>query len=95
MQGRVGSSSYNGITCRYRVAYMISLLVLACMVYACVYLVLLMSLAWVLPGVRVVFIISFPFPDSHGVMGLFHLVELDCGMVLELGEAVSGKFPRA
>ena len=39
-EGRVGSRDYNKITCRYQVPYMISLLVLACMVHACVFLVL-------------------------------------------------------
>ena len=73
-QGRVRSSGYNEITCRYRVSCMISLLVLACMVHACVYLVLLLSLAWVFPGVTVVS--ALPFSDSHGVMWLFYLVEL-------------------
>jgi len=43
-QIRVGSSGYNEITCKYRVAHMISLLFLACMVHACLYLVLLLSM---------------------------------------------------
>jgi len=34
------------------------------------------------------FNLSVPFSDSHGVMGFFHLVELDCQMVLEPGELV-------
>ena len=55
---------------------MISFLVLACMVHACVYLVLLLSLAWVFPGGIVVFNLTFPYTDSHGVMGFFYLVEL-------------------
>jgi len=41
------------------------------------------------------FSLAFPFPDSHGVMGFFHLVELDYRMVLGPGEVVSGKFSRA
>ena len=70
---------------------MISLLVFACMVHACVYLVLLLSLAWVSPGVIVVFSLAFPFSDSHGVMGFFYLVELDFPMVLKLSEVVLGE----
>jgi len=52
---------------------MISLLVLACMVYECVYLVLFLTLAWVLVGVTVVFSLASTFPDSHGVMGFILL----------------------
>lgn len=74
---------------------MIFLLFLACMVPACVYLVLFLSLAWVFPGVVVVFKITLTFMDSYGVMGFFHLVELDFQMILELGEVVLGKLPRA
>ena len=48
---------------------MISLLVLACMVHACVF-ILLLSLAWVLTIVTVVLSLSLPFLDSHGVMEL-------------------------
>lgn len=47
---------------------MISFLFLACIVHACVYLVLFLSLAWVLVGVTVVFNLALTFPDSHGVM---------------------------
>jgi len=47
---------------------MISLLVLACMVHACVFFVLLLSLTWVFLGVIMVFSIEFLFLDSHGVM---------------------------
>jgi len=39
------------------------------MVHACVHLVLLLSLAWVFPGVKVFFSLSLPFLDRHGVMG--------------------------
>ena len=35
------------------------------------------------------FSLVLPFLDSHGVMGLFHLVELDFRMVLEPGDVVS------
>lgn len=55
----------------------------------------LVSLAWVLTCVIVVFNLAFPFPNSHGVMGFFHLVELYYGMVSELSGVVSGKFPKA
>jgi len=57
---------------------MISLLVFACMVYACVYLVLLLSLTWVLLGMTMVFNLALPLPNSHGVMGflLFGSVRL-------------------
>ena len=58
-----------GLLCRYRVACMISLLVLACMVHACLYLVLLLSLAWVLPSLAMVSFLLCQFLDSHGVMG--------------------------
>ncbi len=37
--------------------------------YACVFLVLLLSLAWILLGVTVFFTLAFIFLDSHGVMG--------------------------
>jgi len=47
----------------------ISLLYLACMVHACVYLVLLLSLPWVFLGVTAFFSLSFPFLDNHGMMG--------------------------
>jgi len=39
--------------------------------------------------------LAFPFPYSHGVMELFHLVELDCQMVSKLSEVVLGKFAKA
>ena len=68
-QGRAGSSSYNKIICRYRVACMISLLYLACMVHACVYLVLFLSFSLVLLSVTVIFSLALPFLGSNGVMG--------------------------
>lgn len=37
--------------------------------YACAFLVLFLSWAWVFPGMTVFFNLSLPFPDSHGVMG--------------------------
>ena len=37
--------------------------------YACVFLVFLLSLAWVFLGVTKFFNLAFPFMDSHGVMG--------------------------
>jgi len=61
---------------------MISLLVLACMVHACVYLVFLLSLAWFSKcdsGFR----FAFPFRDSHGVMEFFDLV--DTGLLDDFG----------
>jgi len=60
-QGRVGSSGYNEITCKYRITCMISLLDLVCMVHACVYLVLLMSLPWLFLGVTVIFSLALSF----------------------------------
>ena len=36
--------------------------------YACVFLVLLLSLAWVFPSVTMFFSLASPFLDSHGVM---------------------------
>lgn len=68
-QGRARSSDYNRITCRYRFVCVISLLDLAFMVHACVYLDLLLSLEWLLLGVIVIFSLAFPFLDIHGVMG--------------------------
>lgn len=56
---------------------MILLLVLACVVYACMYLVLFLSLAGFFLGVKVVFILALQFTDYQGVMGFLHLVELD------------------
>ena len=93
-QGRLGSSGCNDITCRYRVSFMFSLLDLACMVHACVYFVLLLSLTWVLLGVAMDFSLALPFLDSHGVMGSSYLVELDFRMVLKLGGVVSRKQPQ-
>jgi len=49
---------------------MISLLVLACMGYECECLFLLLSSAWVFPGVIVVFSLAFTFPNNLVVMGL-------------------------
>ena len=63
---------------------MISLLFLECMIHTCVYLVILLSLAWVLSGVTVVFSLALTFLDSHGVMRFFHVVELDCEMVSKI-----------
>jgi len=54
--------------------------------YACVFLVLLLSLAWVFPGVKVLFNLVFPFLDSLEVMGSHVLVELDCRMDSKLSE---------
>lgn len=34
------------------------------------------------------------FLDSHGVMGFILGLDLDCWKVLDLGEVVSGKYPR-
>jgi len=48
---------------------MISLLVLACMVHACVLLVLLLSLAWIFLGVTMFFSLALPFLNIHGVAG--------------------------
>jgi len=47
----------------------ISLLDLACMVHACLYLIILLSLERVLRGVAVIFNVSLPFLYSHVVMG--------------------------
>ena len=41
-----------------------------------------------------VFSLAFLFPDSHGVMGFFYLVELDYWMVSKLSGVVSGKFSK-
>lgn len=49
---------------------MIPHLVLVCMVYACVYLEHLMSLAWVFSRFNNGFSLAFPFLDIHDVMGI-------------------------
>ena len=41
---------------------------------------------WVLPGVIVFFSLALPFLDSHGVMGLSCLVDLDFQMDSKLSE---------
>jgi len=86
-QGRARSSNYNGIACWCQLECVISLLALACRVHACLYWVLLLSLEWVSQGVIVVFILSFPFMNSHGVMGflLFGLDGLSNGLKAKLG----------
>jgi len=61
------------------------------MAYACVYLVHLLLLAWVLSGFDSGFSLAFPFLDSHGVMGFFISCALDFQKVLDLGEVVLGK----
>ena len=38
--------------------------------YACVFLLLLMSLAWIFLGVIVFFSLALPFLDNHGVIEL-------------------------
>ena len=70
-QGRATSSIYNEIIGRYRFACVISLLVLACMVHACVYLVLLLSLAWVFPGVTMVSTLPYHFRIAMVWWGCF------------------------
>jgi len=86
-QGRVWSSGYNDISCKYQVACMISFLVLESMVHACVYLVLLLSMAWVSIGVTMVLSLSFPFLDSDGLMGflLFGWARFSDGFEVEWG----------
>ena len=37
--------------------------------YACAFLVLFLSRAWVLSGVIIFLSLSLPFSDSHGMMG--------------------------
>ena len=51
------------------------------------FLVLLLSLAWVFLGVRVLLSLAFPFLDSHGVMGLSCLgcIGLSNGFEVEWG----------
>lgn len=39
--------------------------------------------------------LALPFLGSHGVLGFFHLVELDFRMVLELCEVVSRKLSKS
>ena len=48
-------------------------------------------MAWVFPGVTVFFSLALPFLDSHGVMGLSYLVDMDLQMVLKLSGVVSGE----
>jgi len=63
------------------------------MVCACWYLILLLSLAWVLLDWTVEFSLALEFLDNHGVMGLFSVLALDCRQILDPGEMVSGNFP--
>lgn len=85
---------------------MISSIVFPCMVNACVFLVILLLLAWVLPAVTMVFNLAFSFTNSHGVMRLscFVLVVLMDGFEVEWGglrvnhkayESLSGIFGKA
>lgn len=55
------------------------------------YLVSFFSLAWVLSDFENGFSLSFPFLDSHGVMGLFLGWALDCLKVLDPSMVVSRK----
>lgn len=48
---------------------MIYLLDLECMVHACVYLVLSISLTWVFVGVTVDFMLAFLVLNNHGMVG--------------------------
>ena len=59
------------------------------MVYACAYFVYFLSLAWDFSGFDSVFSLTFPFSDSHGVMGFNLGWALDCQKVLDLSEVVS------
>ena len=52
---------------------LISLLVLTFMVHPCVFLVLLLSLAWVLSSVTVFLNLSLPFMDNQCVTGFLLL----------------------
>ncbi len=70
---------------------MISLLFCECMIHAFVYLVHLLSLAWVFPSLIVVTSFPYSFVDSHGVFGFILCRAFDFQKVLELGEVVSGK----
>jgi len=74
---------------------MISLLVLAYMVHEGVHLVLLLSLAWVFLGVIVALALPYHLMIAMVLWGSLISGDFDCQMVLELGEVVSGKFPRA
>jgi len=51
------------------------------MKHACVFMVLLLSLAWVFPGVTMFFSLVFPVLDSHGVLGCLVLVEIFYGWI--------------
>lgn len=61
------------------------------MVHAFIYLVHLLSLAWVFPSLIVVSTFLFHFLDSHGVVGFIIGWALDFQKALELGEVVSRK----
>lgn len=54
--------------------------------YACVFLVLLLSWAWVFPGVTMFLSLAFPFLNNHGVMGSPVLVDLYYWMDSKLSE---------
>lgn len=61
------------------------------MVCACLFLVNFLSFAWVLSHFDSGFSLAFLFPNSHGVLGLFLGVALDCRKVLDLGDVVLEK----
>jgi len=62
-----------------------------CMAHTFDYLVHLLSLTWVFPGLKVVSTLSCPFLDSYGVMGFILGWALDCQKLLEPSEVVLGK----
>ena len=72
-QGRVGSSSYNEILCKYRFSCVISLLDFACMVLH----VVLFCHGMGFSKCDSFFNLALPFPDNIDVMGSHVLVELD------------------
>ena len=75
-KGTGGSTITTGLLCRYRVACMISLLVLACMVHACGFLVICCHWHGDFPGLTVVLTLPFHFLDNHGIGGFPLVVSL-------------------
>jgi len=81
-RGKVGSSNYSRIPCRYQFSYVFSLLCLACMV---------LHVVAFFHGIGftrcdIIFSLAFPFPDNLDEMGYHTSVQLDFQMNSRLSE---------
>ena len=79
-EGKVGSSVYNRIHCRYLFAYYFPFQIWHA--WYCMWFFSIM--ACILPGVTVFFSLALSFPDSLDEMGSHTSVELDCEIDLNL-----------